>query len=60
MWSREYISFCRDRELPVTDDKSFCSFMSHLALKRRVAASTQNQAFNAVLFLFRNVWGEGA
>jgi integron integrase len=33
----------------------FKNFISHLALKEKVAASTQNQAFNAVLFLFRNV-----
>ena len=31
------------------------NFLSHLALKERVSASTQNQAFNAILFLFRNV-----
>ncbi len=33
----------------------FKNFLSHLALKQRVSSSTQNQAFNAVLFLFRNV-----
>jgi integron integrase len=31
------------------------SFLAHLAVERRVAASTQNQAFNALLFLYRNV-----
>ncbi len=30
-------------------------YLTHLALKRRVSASTQNQAFNSLLFLFRNV-----
>jgi integron integrase len=30
-------------------------FLSYLALKRRVSSSTQNQAFNALLFLFRGV-----
>jgi integron integrase len=30
-------------------------YLSHLAIKQRVAASTQNQAFNALLFLFREV-----
>jgi integron integrase len=30
-------------------------FLSHLAIHQRVAASTQNQAFNALLFLFRHV-----
>jgi integron integrase len=31
------------------------SFLTHLAVDRRVAASTQNQAFNALLFLFKYV-----
>ena len=31
------------------------SFLTHLAVRRRVAASTQNQALNAVVFLFRDV-----
>lgn len=29
-------------------------FMSHLAVDMRVSSSTQNQAFNAILFFFRN------
>ena len=29
--------------------------LSHLAVDKKVAASTQNQAFNALLFLFRNI-----
>jgi integrase len=30
-------------------------FLSHLAIVRRVSSSTQNQAFNTLLFLFREV-----
>ncbi len=30
-------------------------YLSHLALKRKVSSSTQNQAFNALIFLFRHV-----
>jgi len=30
-------------------------FLAYLATRREVAASTQNQAFNAILFLFRDV-----
>jgi integron integrase len=40
----------------VTED--FKNFISHLALKQKVSSSTQNQAFNAILFLFRNVLGK--
>ena len=32
-------------------------FLSHLAVEGNVAASTQNQAFNALLFLYRDVMG---
>lgn len=32
-------------------------YLDHLATKRHVAASTQNQAFNALVFLYRDVLG---
>ena len=31
------------------------SFLTHLAVSRRISASTQNQALNALVFLFRDV-----
>ena len=31
------------------------NFLSHLTVKRKVSASTQNQAFNALLFLFKYI-----
>ena len=34
-------------------------FLSELAVDRQVAASTQNQAFNALLFFFRHVLNQG-
>jgi len=55
-WCGRYLSFCEERELDSSADAAFVSYLSYLALKRHVAASTQNQAFNAILFLFRNVW----
>jgi len=33
------------------------AFLSHLAVKKNVAASTQNQAFSAILFLYREILG---
>jgi len=36
-------------------EREVCSFLSYLANKRSVAASTQNQALSAVLFLYRDV-----
>jgi integron integrase len=36
------------------DSRHAKDFMTHLAVEHKVAASTQNQAFNAILFLFRH------
>ena len=33
------------------------AFISHLAINRNVSASTRNQAFNAIVFLYRQVLG---
>lgn len=33
------------------------AFLTHLAVEGRVAASTQNQALSALLFLYREVLG---
>ena len=30
-------------------------FLTHLAMDRHVVATTQNQAFNALLFLYRHI-----
>lgn len=56
-WCSKYVVYCSVHFLDKKVDTSFCDYMTFLALKQRVAAATQNQAFNAVLFLFRNVWG---
>ena len=34
------------------------AFLTHLAVRRKVSASTQNQALNAVVFLFRHILGK--
>jgi len=41
------------QETPVAED--IREFLTHLAVHKKVSASTQNQAFNALLFLFRNI-----
>ena len=33
------------------------NYLTHLAMVRKISASTQNQAFNALLFLFRRILG---
>jgi len=53
-WSRLFQRFLKDKspqELTTADVKEYLTF---LAVKCHVAASTQNQAFNSILFLFRH------
>ena len=54
-WIRRYVAFHdrrHPRDLGVPEIEAF---LTHLARDRRVAASTQNQAFAALLFLYREV-----
>ena len=36
-------------------EKEITKFLTHLAVEKNVAASTQNQAFSALLFLYQQV-----
>ncbi len=53
-WTRRFLSFCIDTDIHPSDS-TVKAFLTHLALDRRVSASTQNQAFNALLFACRAV-----
>jgi hypothetical protein len=44
----------KENVLDISDD-DVRNYMAHMAVKMRVSASTQNQAFCAILFLFRYV-----
>jgi len=52
-WARRFAAYCRMRPPAALTEGDVKRYLSHLAMERRVAASTQNQAFNALLFLFR-------
>ena len=54
-WAQRFMRFCGSPTLAGADEKQIQVFLSDLAIKSNVAASTQNQAFNALLFLFRDV-----
>ena len=54
-WIRRYIVFHRKRHPSDLSAPDVASFLTHLAVERRVSASTQNQALSAVLFLYRSV-----
>jgi integron integrase len=57
-WIRRFILFNGTRHPKDMGAVEVESFLTHLAVERRVSASTQNQALNAVLFLYRNVLGQ--
>jgi len=54
-WIKRYIFFHNKRHSKDMGDEEIKSFLTNLAVNRNVAASTQNQAFNALLFLYREV-----
>jgi integron integrase len=57
-WIRRYILFHQMRsreELRAEPERKIELFLSDLAVRGNVTASTQNQAFNALLFLYREV-----
>ena len=57
-WVRQFIQFHKmlTREALFVEQKNKVEdFLNYLALERNVAASTQNQAFNALVFLYKRV-----
>ena len=54
-WIRRFILFHNKRHPAKMGGDEITQFLSHLALKRRVSASTQNQALAGLLFLYRQV-----
>jgi len=54
-WIKRYILFHHKRHPRELDADAVRAFLTHLAVNEHVAASTQNQAFYALLFLYRQV-----
>ncbi len=54
-WIRRYILFHDKRHPRDLGKLEVNAFLSHLAVRERVASSTQNQALSALLFLYREV-----
>src|SRR5438105_6545198 len=54
-WARRCILFHRKRHPREMGEKEITEFLTHLAVEKNVAASTQNQAFSALLFLYQQV-----
>src|SRR5438552_512897 len=54
-WIKRFILFHGKRHPREMGEEEVRAFLTHLAVEGEVAASTQNQAFSAVLFLYREV-----
>jgi len=54
-WIKRYIFFHQKRHPRELGAEDVRTFLTHLAVDGKVAASTQNQAFHALLFLYRQV-----
>src|SRR5256885_7504451 len=52
-WIRRFILFHGKRHPTEMAEPEITAFLSHLAVNRNVAASTQNQALSALLFLYQ-------
>ena len=54
-WLRQFYRFLKGASPYSLDDTHIKNFLTYLAVERKIAASTQNQAFNALLFFYRHV-----
>ena len=54
-WIKRFIHFHDLRRPEELGEAEVARFLSHLAVRDRVAASTQNQALNALVFMYRHV-----
>ena len=54
-WIKRFCMFYGKRHPKYMGEKEVKNFLNYLAVKKKVAASTQNQALNAILFLYKEV-----
>lgn len=56
-WAKRFILFHQVRHPAEMGAEEVNAFLTHLAVKEKVSASTQNQALCALLFLYRHIVG---
>ena len=54
-WSRKFQIFLKHKPPTHLSSDDVKAYLTHLAVTCKVSSSTQNQAFNALLFLFRHI-----
>jgi len=55
LWTRKFQRFTHNKAPQALSPAEVKEFMKYLAIGQKVSASTQNQAFNALLFFFRHI-----
>jgi integron integrase len=55
MWAQKLQTFTGSKDPNTLSSDDVKEFLTSLAVTKKVSASTQNQAFNALLFFYRNV-----
>ncbi len=57
-WVRKFQTFTRSKNPELLDPSDVKKFLSFLAVEQNVSASSQNLAFNSLLFFYRNILGK--
>jgi len=57
-WTRKFQTYTKSKDSRLLTVEDVKGFLTWLAVEKDVAASSQNQAFNALLFVFRHVLGK--
>jgi len=57
-WARRFYLFRDEKEMDEATDDDIKRFLSQLAVKGRVSVATQQQALNAIIFLYREALGK--
>jgi integron integrase len=55
-WVKQFCRFLSNKNHEDVNSQDVKGFLEHLAVEVDVSASTQNQAFNSLLFLFRHIF----
>lgn len=54
-WMRQFMNYVNNKEPVGLGSEDIRNFLSHLAVEKKIASSTQNQALNALVFFYRHV-----